>query len=34
VTIQKFNVSANIQKGRRIINLTEALRVLGLVPRE
>src|ERR1700683_5801062 len=32
--MQKLNVSANIQKGGRIIDLTEALRVLGLRPCE
>ena len=34
VAIQKFNVSANIQEGRRIVNLAQPLRVFRFVPRE
>jgi hypothetical protein len=34
VAAQKLNVSAHIQERRRIVDLLEALGVLGLVPRE
>jgi hypothetical protein len=32
MAIEKLNVSKHIQEGRRVVNLAEALRVLGLVP--
>lgn len=34
VAIQKFNICANIEQRRRIVNLAQALRVLRLVPGE
>lgn len=34
VAIQKFNISANIEQRRRIINFAQTLRVLRLVPCE
>src|SRR5580704_3270954 len=34
VAIQKFNVSADIQEGWRVVNLAKTLRVLRLVPGE
>ena len=34
VAVQKFNVTANIQEGRRVIDLAETRGVLGFVPRE
>ena len=34
VAIQKFNISADIEKRRRVVNLAQALGVFGLVPGE